>query len=88
MFFSAFASFDFYSILPMCENCDYQQDRKCPPLCLDAHFSIHKTEISGVPFVQITESQNSVSTKGPRWINQVQLLTEQPIGGLSPCPWH
>lgn len=24
-------------------------------MCLEAHFSIHKTEISGVPFVQITE---------------------------------
>lgn len=68
MFFSTFAGLDFHSILPMCENCDYQQHRKCPPLCLRAHFSIHKTEISGVPFVQITESQNSVSWKGSRRI--------------------
>lgn len=65
MFFSASASLDFNCILPVCENCDYQQHRKCPLLCLEAHFFIHKTEISGVLFVQITESQDSVRWKSP-----------------------
>lgn len=67
-------SLDFYSILPTCENCDYQQHRKCPPLSLEAHFSIHKIEISGVPFVQITEQcelegpQMDQSSPTPNWM--------------------
>lgn len=46
-FLSTFARPDFYSISSHVDskNCDYQQYRECPSLCLGAHFSTHRVEI-------------------------------------------